>query len=80
MKTQEDVAISIDKVTLKGNLVVPKQAQGTVLFAHGSGSSRFSSRNRYVAQVLQEGGLATLLMDLLTEQEEAIDMRRNPQI
>jgi putative phosphoribosyl transferase len=75
MKTEKEVAIPIDKVTLKGNLAVPKQAQGTVLFAHGSGSSRFSSRNRYVAQVLQEGGLATLLMDLLTEHGEAIDMR-----
>jgi dienelactone hydrolase len=75
MKTEEEVAIPVDKVTLKGNLAVPKQAQGIVLFAHGSGSSRFSPRNRYVAQVLQEGGLATLLIDLLTEHEEAINMR-----
>jgi putative phosphoribosyl transferase len=61
--------------TLEGNLVVPVNATGIVLFAHGSGSSRFSPRNRYVAQVLQEAGLATLLLDLLTPTEEAIDER-----
>jgi putative phosphoribosyl transferase len=61
--------------TLEGNLVVPENATGIVVFAHGSGSSRFSPRNRYVAQVLQEAGLATLLLDLLTPTEEAIDER-----
>jgi dienelactone hydrolase len=60
---------------LEGNLLIPKGATGVVLFAHGSGSSRFSSRNRYVAQVLRDGGLGTLLIDLLTAQEEAVDMR-----
>lgn len=61
--------------TLKGILVMPRDAAGIVLFAHGSGSSRFSPRNRFVAGVLQEGGIATLLMDLLTE-EEAEDRTR----
>ena len=62
-------------VTLEGDLLVPAGAPGIVLFAHGSGSSRFSSRNRYVAQVLRDGGLGTLLIDLLTASEEAIDER-----
>ena len=60
---------------LEGDLLVPDGATGVVLFAHGSGSSRFSSRNRYVAQSLRDGGLGTLLIDLLTQQEEAVDMR-----
>ena len=60
---------------LEGNLSVPEGAEGIVLFAHGSGSSRFSPRNRFVAQALQEAGLATLLIDLLTLQEEHIDRR-----
>ena len=53
-------------VTLEGNLAVPSSAKGIVLFAHGSGSSRHSPRNQYVAGVLQEAGLGTLLIDLLT--------------
>src|SRR5438552_3133619 len=69
------VTIDAGGVTLEGNLIVPERATGVVLFAHGSGSSRFSSRNRYVAQVLRDGGLGTLLIDLLTMQEEAIDER-----
>lgn len=69
------VRVSAGPVTVEGNLVLPEGAQGIVLFAHGSGSSRFSPRNRYVAQVLQEGGLGTLLIDLLTEEEERIDLR-----
>jgi putative phosphoribosyl transferase len=60
---------------LEGNLTIPEGAGGIVLFAHGSGSSRHSPRNRYVAQELQRSGLATLLIDLLTAGEEAIDMR-----
>ena len=68
------VQIQAGKVTLAGDLTIPAGAQGLVLFAHGSGSSRFSPRNRFVAQVLQEGGLATLLFDLLTSEEEAIDL------
>jgi len=62
-------------VTLEGNLIVPHGATGIVLFAHGSGSSRFSSRNRYVAEVLRAGVLGTLLIDLLTPEEELVDTR-----
>ncbi|HEX8598816.1 MAG TPA: alpha/beta family hydrolase [Chloroflexia bacterium] len=69
------VQVTAGPVTLEGNLVVPPDAGGVVLFAHGSGSSRHSPRNRYVAGVLQEAGLATLLVDLLTQQEEQVDMR-----
>lgn len=69
----EVVDVDINDVTLEGNLTVPDEAQGVVLFAHGSGSSRHSPRNKYVAGVLQKGGLATLLFDLLTEEEEDID-------
>jgi dienelactone hydrolase len=61
-------------VTLTGNLVVPEGASGIVLFAHGSGSSRLSPRNRSVARKLSERGLATLLIDLLTSEEEKIDV------
>jgi putative phosphoribosyl transferase len=68
------VAVGVGEVTLEGNLVVPTGATGIVLFAHGSGSSRHSPRNRFVAQVLQQAGLGTLLIDLLTEEEEAIDL------
>jgi dienelactone hydrolase len=60
-------------VTLEGNLTVPDRARGVVLFAHGSGSSRHSPRNRHVAGTLNDAGLATLLLDLLTADEEAID-------
>jgi putative phosphoribosyl transferase len=67
------VQIPIERAILHGDLTVPDSALGVVLFAHGSGSSRHSPRNRYVAQVLQEAGLATLLMDLLTSDEEAFD-------
>jgi dienelactone hydrolase len=61
--------------TLEGDLGLPKKARGIVLFAHGSGSSRFSSRNRYVARLLNVANLATVLVDLLTADEEAIDVR-----
>src|SRR3954462_14106635 len=57
-------------VTLTGDLKLPVDRRGLVVFAHGSGSSRRSPRNRSVAQILQQAGLATLLFDLLTEQEE----------
>lgn len=63
------VRVSGRGVTLEGLLAVPENAQGIVLFAHGSGSGRFSPRNNYVAGVLQEGGLATLLIDLLEDWE-----------
>ncbi|HEY9639651.1 MAG TPA: dienelactone hydrolase family protein [Coleofasciculaceae cyanobacterium] len=69
------VSVFTDSVKLEGNLVIPAGAQGVVLFAHGSGSSRHSPRNRYVATVLQQEGLATLLLDLLTAEEEEIDLR-----
>jgi len=63
-------------VTLEGNLIIPPGANGVVLFAHGSGSSRFSARNRHVAEVLRkQGNLGTLLIDLLTAEEELVDTR-----
>jgi dienelactone hydrolase len=71
----ELVEIASGSVVLHGDLIVPPEARGVVLFAHGSGSSRHSSRNRYVAEVLQRAGLATLLMDLLTSEEEEVDLR-----
>jgi len=71
---ENEVTIPIGKITLMGNLVLPKGAKGIVLFSHGSGSSRFSPRNKYVAGVIQKSGIATLLMDLLTKEEEEIDM------
>ncbi|HJT77408.1 MAG TPA: hypothetical protein VJ739_09430, partial [Gemmataceae bacterium] len=67
------VHVRAGEVTLEGNLTVPDGARGAVLFAHGSGSSRHSPRNRFVAQTLNDAGLATLLLDLLTADEEAID-------
>jgi putative phosphoribosyl transferase len=69
------VHIQIAGQALEGDLTIPNSARGVVLFAHGSGSSRHSPRNRYVAQVLQKAGFATLLMDLLTLSEERIDAR-----
>jgi pimeloyl-ACP methyl ester carboxylesterase len=69
----EPVSISCGKITLDGDLSVPYNASGIVLFAHGSGSSRYSHRNRYVANILNYNGLATLLFDLLTHEEEEED-------
>ena len=69
------VRVGAGAVTLEGNLSLPKGADGVVLFAHGSGSSRHSPRNRYVAALLNQAKLATLLVDLLTSDEEAIDMQ-----
>jgi len=66
----EDVAPAAGKVRLAGYLTVPENAAGIVVFVHGSGSSRHSPRNRYVARVLNEAGLGTLLFDLLTPEEE----------
>lgn len=66
----EDVRIPLGALELEGRLAVPAGAQGVVLFAHGSGSSRHSPRNRYVASVLQQAGIGTLLFDLLTTAEE----------
>jgi putative phosphoribosyl transferase len=72
---EREVRIPAGAATLKGNLGIPKDARGVVLFAHGSGSGRHSPRNRYVAEVLREAGLATLLVDLLTPEEEEVDLR-----
>jgi putative phosphoribosyl transferase len=69
------VQIPADGDFIEGTLNLPKVAKGVVLFAHGSGSSRFSPRNQYVADVLNKAGIATLLIDLLTSREEAIDVR-----
>jgi putative phosphoribosyl transferase len=71
----DHVRIRSGEVLIDGDLVVPDRATGLVVFAHGSGSSRFSRRNRFVAQALEEAGFATLLMDLLTKSEESIDIR-----
>lgn len=70
-----DVRVGTGSVTLDGILTIPEDARGVVVFAHGSGSSRMSPRNRFVAEVLQDHGLATLLMDLLTREEEELDRR-----
>ncbi len=67
------VSIPAGDASIAGDLVIPARARGIVLFAHGSGSSRHSPRNRFVAQELQKADLATLLMDLLTPSEEALD-------
>ncbi|MFN7133316.1 MAG: phosphoribosyltransferase family protein, partial [Myxococcales bacterium] len=70
---EREVRIPIARTELEGTLQVPGGARGIVLFAHGSGSSRFSPRNRFVADVLRRAGLGTLLIDLLTPQEEGQD-------
>lgn len=72
---EKAVHIPIDEIRLEGTLALPLSLLGVVVFAHGSGSSRFSPRNRYVAQELQKVGFGTLLMDLLTADEEALDER-----
>jgi dienelactone hydrolase len=72
---ETEIRIPAGAATLEGNLGMPNDARGIVLFVHGSGSSRHSPRNRLVAQTLNDAGLATLLFDLLTPEEEAIDPR-----
>src|SRR3954468_24143187 len=72
-KEQSMAAAPSSEAILEGSLIVPKAAEGIVVFAHGSGSSRHSPRNQYVAQVLNNAGLATLLTDLLTREEEKLD-------
>jgi len=69
------IHVSVDSTTVEGNLSVPEGAEGIVLFAHGTGSSRHSPRNNFVAEKLRDGGLATLLIDLLTSEEKEIDRR-----
>lgn len=71
----DEVHIELDQVALDGFLTIPEDPQGMVIFAHGSGSSRYSSRNQYVAEVLNDAHLATLLFDLLTPDEHEIDAR-----
>jgi dienelactone hydrolase len=69
---EETVQIKADSALLEGSLGLPGGTQAVVIFAHGSGSSRLSKRNRFVAQVLQEAGIGTLLFDLLTEEEDTV--------
>ncbi len=69
-----EVQIRAGRAVLSGNLNIPKDASALILFAHGSGSSRHSPRNQFVARTLNDAGLATLLFDLLTHEEETIDM------
>jgi putative phosphoribosyl transferase len=71
LKPSPLVNIPINSIQLEGELAIPPNAKGLVIFAHGSGSSRLSPRNIFVAQKLQKGGLATLLVDLLSEAEDA---------
>jgi putative phosphoribosyl transferase len=72
---EREVEIPAGGVTLAGDLTFPQGARGVVLFAHGTGSGRHSPRNRLVAEVLQAAGMATLLLDLLTEDEERADLQ-----
>ena len=69
-----EIEIKIGSALLNGELKIPEKAAGVVLFAHGSGSSRFSPRNQYVARVIRDSGVGTLLFDLLTPEEERIDI------
>jgi putative phosphoribosyl transferase len=70
-----EVKIHAERAVLSGNLNIPEDAVALVLFAHGSGSSRHSPRNQFVARTLNDAGLATLLFDLLTQEEETIDLQ-----
>src|SRR5689334_2297627 len=72
---QQSLTAPSSDATLEGNLIIPKAAEGIVVFAHGSGSSRHSPRNQYVAEVLNNAGLATLLTDLLTKEEDEVDIK-----
>lgn len=71
---EEEVLIPVEGATLEGELRIPSGSQGIVIFVHGSGSSRHSPRNQYVARVIRDAGIGTLLFDLLTREEEAIDL------
>src|SRR5512147_1590321 len=71
--TRDDVTVQVDDASLVAMLHVPDAPLGLAVFAHGSGSSRFSSRNRFVARVLDDAGMATLLFDLLTADENRVD-------
>ncbi len=73
--TEAAVTIPSESVALEGELTAPADAKGIVLFAHGSGSSRHSPRNQFVARLINQAGVGTLLFDLLTRDEEAVDMQ-----
>ena len=75
IRQAKDTEVRLPGMVLKGDLTLPENAQGIVLFAHGSGSSRHSPRNQFVARVIQDAGVGTLLFDLLTKEEEAIDLQ-----
>src|SRR2546430_3001996 len=72
--TMDEVRIPAGRAMLDGNLTLMDQTKALVLFAHGSGSSRHSPRNQFVARTLNEAGLVTLLFDLLTPEEESVDL------
>lgn len=67
-----EIDIPLSSVTLKGDLIIPQNATGIVIFSHGSGSSRFSPRNRMVAELIQQKGMGTFLLDLLTHEEDRV--------
>ncbi|MCK5400335.1 MAG: dienelactone hydrolase family protein [Flavobacteriaceae bacterium] len=71
-KTYKEIEIQIDSIRLKGNLRLADNSKGIILFSHGSGSSRLSTRNNYVADLLVEQGFSSLLFDLLTEREDLV--------
>lgn len=71
---EKDVLIPVNSIQLEGELKIPAGASSVILFAHGSGSSRHSSRNQFVAREIREKGIGTLLFDLLTSEEEAVDI------
>ncbi len=75
-KRNTEITVQAGRINLKGNLVVPDNAKAIVIFSHGSGSSRFSPRNNYVAAVLNKNNIATLLIDLLTPVEDEIYANR----
>lgn len=72
----KEIVISVDSIHLKGNLRIAKDSKGIILFSHGSGSSRMSSRNNFVADLLLKSGFSSLLFDLLTEQEDRVYEKR----
>jgi pimeloyl-ACP methyl ester carboxylesterase len=74
-RSAREISLSIPPAGTVGDLAIPQNAKGLVLFAHGSGSSRFSPRNRFVAGLLRSAGFATLLLDLLTGPEEEVDQQ-----
>ncbi|MBY0501678.1 MAG: dienelactone hydrolase family protein [Alphaproteobacteria bacterium] len=73
MVNEKKVDIPLQDIPLEGNLVLPNEAKSLIIFVHGSGSSRFSPRNQFVAKILNQAGFATLLFDLLTHKEEEVD-------